>query len=234
MLPFFGKTESPSAPIFGAPDTFRFETWLKEASHIRIALAFGHMSGWRKAEAAIKQSKAMYIEILLGQAFFQTEPELLFELKKLQTARPGLTARLASAVTTFHPKVWIVTHGGASQAIVGSSNLSNGGFSGNVECNLYSEDQTAVHELSGWFADQWSIAHDLDSKFFQMYVTEYTKIDQQRALLRTKMGTSQDALALVEAKWRKKEALVKAIAYWTVRLARKRFGSERKQSLKCA
>jgi hypothetical protein len=84
MLPFFGKTESPSAPIFGAPDTFRFEMWLKEASRIRIALAFGHMSGWRKVEAAIKHSKAMHIEILLGQAFFQTEPELLFELKKLQ------------------------------------------------------------------------------------------------------------------------------------------------------
>ena len=214
MLPFFGKTELPSAPIFGAPDAFRFEAWLKEASHIRIALAFGHMSGWRKVEAAIKTSNAAHIEIMLGQAFFQTEPELLLELKKLQAASPGLTVRLASAVTTFHPKVWIVTRDGASQAIVGSSNLSNGGFFANVECNLYTEVQTVVHELSGWFADQWSIAHDLDSKFFQTYWDEYNKIKEQRKLLLTKMGTSQDELARVEAKWRKKDALAKGLAYW--------------------
>jgi HKD family nuclease len=141
MLPFFGKAESPSAPIFGAPETFKFEAWLIGASQIRVALAFGHMSGWRKVEAAIIKSQASTIEILLGQAFFQTEPALLFELKKLENSRPGLSVRLASVVTTFHPKIWIVSQDSASQAIVGSSNLSNGGFFANVECNLYTGSQ---------------------------------------------------------------------------------------------
>lgn len=214
MLSFFGKAESPSAAIFGAPDTFCFEKWLAGAANIRIALAFGHMSGWRKVEGAVKKSTAAQIEILLGQAFFQTEPTLLLELKRLQATNPRLKIRLASAVATFHPKVWIVTQNGASQAIVGSSNLSNGGFSANVECNLYTEVKTAVDDLSSWFTEQWSIAHDLDSKFFQQYLDEYANIDQQRALLRTRIGTSQDALADIEAKWRKKEALTKAVTYW--------------------
>lgn len=214
MHPFFGKAQSPSAPIFGAPEAFQFDSWLQNATYIRVALAFGHMSGWRKVEAAIRNAKAEKVEILLGQAFFQTEPALLFELKKLQTIAPGLTVKLASAVVTFHPKIWIVDQGGASQAIVGSSNLSYGGFTANLECNVYTDVQGTVHEITRWFEDQWSIGHDLSSKFFLSYVEEYGKVDQQREFLRKKIGASQDLLALAEAKWRKKEALAKAVAYW--------------------
>lgn len=214
MQTFFGKTESPSAPIFGAPDAFSFEKWLLEASHIRVAIAFGHMSGWRRVESAIRESKAGKVEILLGQAFFQTEPELLFELRKLQTAHSRLRVRLASAVTTFHPKIWLVTNGNASQAIVGSSNLSNGGFSTNVEGNLYTNARTAVEELTGWFADQWRIAHDLNSNFFQAYVAEHAKLKQQRMFLQTKIKQSQDTLASLEVKWRRKDAIDRACAYW--------------------
>jgi PLD-like domain len=214
MQPFFGKTNSPSATIFGAPEAFSFEKWLEEASQIRIAVAFGHMSGWRRLESAITGSKADHIEILLGQAFFQTEPKLLFELKHLQSADERLSVRLASAVTTFHPKLWLVTSGGYSQAIVGSSNLSSGGFSANIECNLYTAGQSVAQELLGWFADQWSIAHGLDSEFFQTYVAEHDKINQQRVFLQIKVEQSQDTLASLEAKWRRKEALHKACAYW--------------------
>ena len=172
------------------------------------------MSGWRKIEAAIKETKAQEVHILLGQAFFQTEPVLLFELKKLQASMHGLTVKLASAVSTFHPKVWIVNQLDTSQAIVGSSNLSNGGFAANVEGNLYTDAQNTVKEISRWFEDQWNIGHDLNSKFFFSYIEEYNKIDQQRNFLKAKVGASESVLATAEAKWRKKEALIKAVAYW--------------------
>lgn len=214
MHPFLGKTEFPSASIFGAPEAFTFERWLKDASAIRVALAFGHMSGWRRVESAIKKSKADPVEVLLGQAFFQTEPALLFELTKLQAANPCFRVRLASSVTTFHPKIWIVTGNQSSQAIIGSSNLSSGGFSTNVECNLYTDVQETTKDIALWFADQWKIAHDLEGSFFNTYLEEYEKMKQQRAYLKTKMDVAQDALGLAEAKWRKKEALAKAVAFW--------------------
>jgi hypothetical protein len=129
-------------------------------------------------------------------------------------AHSRLSVRLASAVTTFHPKIWLVTNGGTSQAIVGSSNLSNGGFSTNVEGNLYTDVRTAVEELAGWFADQWRIAHGLNSNFFEAYVDEHAKLKQQRMFLQTKIEQSQDTLASLEVKWRRKDAIDRACAYW--------------------
>ena len=63
--------------LTGAPADFDFLAALRDATSIRVAMAFGHMTGWRRIEAVVLQSAAREIFILLGQAFFQTEPKLL-------------------------------------------------------------------------------------------------------------------------------------------------------------
>lgn len=214
MHSFFGKSSSPSALIFRAPDAFCFGGWLSNAEQIKVAVAFGHMSGWERVEAAIKSAADRDIQILLGQAFFQTEPKLLLALKELQKSRRAIRARLASTASTFHPKLWLVTKNFRTEAVVGSSNLSEGGFQSNVECNVYVDDETAVQEMSAWFDDQWAIGHDLNGSFFDAYIKEYQSIQDSRRFLRDKIDAAQSRMASVEAKWRKKEALKLAREFW--------------------
>jgi HKD family nuclease len=211
MHSFFGESQSPSAALFGAPESFEFEKWIATAESLQIAIAFGHMSGWKQVDNAIRSSVAVKIEILLGQSFFQTEPELLFVLKNLATSKKGLEVKLAPSVTTFHPKIWIVN---GSEAVIGSSNLSDGGFRANVECNVYIEQQSVVTEMGEWFKDQWKTGHDLDSHFFSLYVEQYRKVDDQRRILRARLQSAQDVLASREASWRRTDALAKALDYW--------------------
>jgi HKD family nuclease len=211
MHSFFGESQSPSSALFGAPEAFQFERWISTAASLQIAIAFGHISGWKKVEKAITSSVAERIEILLGQSFFQTEPDLLFALKKLRTSKKSLEVKLASSVTTFHPKMWIVN---GSQAVIGSSNLSAGGLQANVECNVYVEQASAVVEMRDWFKDQWKTGHALDSPFFNLYVEQYRKVDDQRRMLRARLQSAQDILSAKEAKWRRAEALAKALEYW--------------------
>jgi hypothetical protein len=66
-----------------------------------------------RAEIAgsLKKSCAVKVQILLGRAYFQTEPDLILRLKQLQeagSATKPFEVKLASAVATFHPKVWII------------------------------------------------------------------------------------------------------------------------------
>jgi HKD family nuclease len=211
MHTFFLDPQPSSARIFGAPESFQLDEWILKARTLKIALAFGHMSGWRQIEDAIRRSSASTVNILLGQSFLQTEPELLFALKKLSTTQSSLKAKLAASATTFHPKVWIAN---GSDAIVGSSNLSKGGFGGNVECNVYLEQDSVVKAIDEWFDHQWDFGHDLDSPFFNSYIEQYQKIEIQRRAFRSKLELAHSELHLKESKWRQKTALTKTLEYW--------------------
>ena len=74
LIPFLGDGSTDRSVIFGAPSDFDFLKTLGTANEIRIAAAFGHMSGWKEIEDALLRSSAQRVRLLLGQAFFQTEP----------------------------------------------------------------------------------------------------------------------------------------------------------------
>jgi hypothetical protein len=138
LIPFLKKGSADRSAIVGATSRFDFLAVLKNASNIRIAVAFGHISGWSEIEDALVHSSAQMVRVLLGQAFFQTEPKLLLRLKDLQKSSqsPRFEVKLASAGSTFHPKVWIISHPKTPVGVVGSGNLSLGGLCENVECGI--------------------------------------------------------------------------------------------------
>ena len=131
-ISFLKASPKGKSVLAGAPGAFDFLSAVREAQTIKCALAFGHMSGWHEINAALNASSAKSVAILLGQAFFQTEPDLLDRLTERQQDRKGFQGRLAPAKPTFHPKVWLLETSSATHAIVGSANLSRGGFIDNV------------------------------------------------------------------------------------------------------
>src|SRR5690348_4213863 len=83
--------------LIGAPDQFDLLTALKDAETVQLAVAFGHMSGWSMLAGPLTHSSASRIQILLGRAFFQTEPAVILALKALQDK--------GSAAFTFQVKL---------------------------------------------------------------------------------------------------------------------------------
>jgi len=201
--------------LVGAPENLDLLAHIRNASAICLATAFGHMSGLNEIFQALTQSKAQSVRVLLGQAFYRTEPNLLLELKKLHdnAALGTLDVHLASTVAIFHPKVWILQQQKHGIAIVGSSNLSGPGLLANIECAMYTDHATTITALQSWFDEQWANG-TADSKDFDNYIKKYYEFAAARKLVDNKIIDAHREQALKEAAWRKKQALGIARDYW--------------------
>jgi HKD family nuclease len=216
LSPFLESGNVDRAVLIGAPDDFDFTAGLENASSIRLAVAFGHMSGWNEVSASVTTSAAARIQVLLGQAYFQTEPALILALKHLQeaaTATRSFEVKLASSVATFHPKLWIIEHDTDPFGIVGSGNLSRGGLLRNVECGLFTNRASDLAALNRWFDLQWAAAPPL-SRTYEEYIRNYQAISGLRKNLNAKIDAATSAQADKEAKWRHRLALQLAAEYW--------------------
>jgi HKD family nuclease len=145
-----GLLGSGSAFVVGLPDPFHLKQELQSAKSIKLATAFAHWSGWRHLLPHVKKT-AGTVKLLTGLSFCQTEPRVLYDwCERSQEGR--VEARLfTQKQTTFHPKVLLVENSRRAFAVVGSGNLSNGGFLQNIECGLYSDDENVYSTLDAWF-----------------------------------------------------------------------------------
>src|ERR1035437_4138052 len=148
--PFLKQSSARESALVGAPPDFDFLARLRKAVSIRAAIAFGHMSGWEEIDAVLNDSTAQNVHLLLGRSFFQTEPDLLDLLcaRQEKSTPPHFEVKLAPATPMFHPKVWVIEHKGSADAIVGSANLSFGGFAANTECSGYFSDPEVIESLT--------------------------------------------------------------------------------------
>jgi HKD family nuclease len=139
-----------SAFVIGLPDPFNLKQELRSAKSIKLATAFAHWSGWKHLLPHIKKT-AGTVKLLTGLSFCQTEPQVLYDwCERSQNGR--VEARLFTQKrTTFHPKVLLVENSRGRFVVVGSGNLSNGGFLQNIECGLYSDDKNVFSTLDAWF-----------------------------------------------------------------------------------
>lgn len=218
LQPLIKPSQGSGSVLAGAPTDFDFLAALRHATSIRVAIAFGHMTGWRRIEAPVLDSAARDIFILLGQAFFQTEPELLELLlaRERNSASPRIHVKLASTASTFHPKVWIIENGQDPHAhvIVGSANLSNGGFESNIECSAYLDSPGVATDMQDWFDDLWNASPALTSERFDAYRKGYEKTLQLRELVRASVDAASLDLVHLEQSWRREEAIKEARRYF--------------------
>lgn len=212
---FLRKTQSNSSSVlFGAPDEFDFLSALRSAVSIKCAIAFGHMSGWARIHAALSSSPARSIEILLGQAFFQTEPELLDHLREREQNKGSFQGRLAPVKPIFHPKVWVIETSETTHVIVGSANLSNGGFIENTECSAYINDRTVAESINGWFCRRWEESSPLTLDLCRIYRRQHEKTKAQRSALKKAIEAATEELEVAQLEWKRSEAIEAARLYF--------------------
>jgi HKD family nuclease len=121
------------------------------------------------------------IEILLT---IQAQHQRNFKLRRFQSGR-----------TFFHPKFSIFFgKTGAKSAIIGSSNLTEGGLSTNYETNVFIDDRRVVGQLLDYFEEHFEGAHAkaVDQFWLDQYRqlwTERKATEQRQRQLRDKART---------------------------------------------
>jgi len=117
-----------------------------QSNDIRIAVAFLSMRGinllYDSIDFALDQGASF--EFLAGLDMQTTEPEALHFLYNLSKKNANLTLYCYVSVepsSIYHPKIYLLKNTNSSEviAIVGSSNLTEGGLKRNIEANLIIE-----------------------------------------------------------------------------------------------
>lgn len=163
--------------IANCPDDFDLDNSILSAKEVRIATAFAHQTGWKLLKGALKSTPAE-VYLLAGIDFCQTEPSVLEDWISEDFVHASTYIYHGKAV--FHPKIIIVSNStsGKSFVILGSGNMSKGGFVTNIECNIYIDDVKQVNELISWYEAMLKNPKEtinITAKFIEYYKPKYEK-----------------------------------------------------------
>lgn len=117
---------------------------LANAEHLECMVAFAKSSASETFMKPLKQAiaRGMTARVAVGLSLFVTDPAMLYELLKVEkNSQNKLELYLSSTEDTFHPKVYAVRESAGHRVIVGSANLTAGGFSNNYEASVVVNDQ---------------------------------------------------------------------------------------------
>lgn len=111
----------------------------------------------------------------IGIHFAQTEPAVL---RALLGCGVGILKVIEDTGGVFHPKVIVGIRGRDVRALIGSSNFTAGGFSGNTELNVLIEgisSQASVNEVLSFVTRQWMHprAFEPDKEWLARYELAY-------------------------------------------------------------
>ena len=123
-------------------------TWADEAA---FAISFTRCSGLSLLlDSLVKFGcRRAKLRLLTSTYLNITQPDALESILSLE----GIECRVQTGHTAFHTKFWMF---GNHQVWVGSSNLTRGGLTSNVEWNLVTQDQIAVADAKLNFDTLWN------------------------------------------------------------------------------
>ena len=157
------------------------------ADEICILVAHARRSGVKLLKNIVK---SVPVKIIVGVDFNLTEPEALKELKKPPFKCRVYRTRIAEGEATFHPKVYIVKKNEQAIIIVGSSNLTEGGFRRNIEHSVVLvgriDTDLIVRKILDAFETYWNLAVPVTDEFIRAYESEYRFRMQHMRRLRRK------------------------------------------------
>jgi HKD family nuclease len=179
-----------------------------------IAVAFVRYSGLRLIEAAMDEclGKGGDIEFVVGLDFHTTDAESLRALHV--RAEAGSRLRLycygepADGRGTYHPKLYLLEKGQTVTAIVGSSNLTEGGLRSNVEVNVALDFDVETQEARALRGIYDRIKYQLtrfapDADYIGAYAEAV-----KRARARAEAATREDAASRAIASVRDRERVL--------------------------
>ncbi len=185
------------------------------ASSARVAVAFAKGSGFAAAPSFEDMAaRGGRVELLAGVDFQLTD---LAAIQRFE--RPPSAARVYfhpdhSGQTIFHPKVYLAESDSLATAIVGSSNLTLGGLTDNVEANILirgTPDHQLIQTIRAFHSRLWNSG-------FAFSVTEqfrenYTRLQERRHAVELNLRAGAD---FARAQQDLRSAVVEAIAPYAV------------------
>lgn len=146
---------------------------LSWATDARFAVSFTRFSGLQLLVDPVKEQVARggAVKLLTSTYLSTTQPEALSALLELD----GVECRVQDGPDGFHSKFFWFRGPSAAECWAGSSNLSAGGLSTNLEWNLRSRDLVRIRETEAQFNALWSrpdvkpLTHQLIESYSQRY-----------------------------------------------------------------
>jgi hypothetical protein len=108
-----------------------------------------------------------------------------------------------SSEGTFHPKIAIAHQGRKVRVLMGSSNLTGGGFSSNTELNVLLdgvESDPEIVALSSFFENAWSAASTMDADWLAQYEVAYKRRPKPAGLV-PQSGLEPQSLDSLNIDW---------------------------------
>jgi len=116
---------------------------ITEANEILIAVAFLKDTGYNQIKLALENAlqNGAQIKIIAGGNFGLTEPKALQNLRGLfvNTNSEIRLAKYTRDANVFHPKMYLVRFKDSCKLLIGSANITSGGFEKNIETSVYCE-----------------------------------------------------------------------------------------------
>lgn len=199
-----GQSEN-SSYVLNCPEEFDLNKEILAAEAVYIATAFAHESGWRLIKKGLKNTQAK-VKLIAGLNFCQSEPRVLEQW--ISPDFDHAEAYCYIGEETFHPKVMIVRGQEHSFAIVGSGNMSRGGYIDNVECNVYLSSDQDVERLIEWYQGIISGGSSalLNANLLADYKIKHAAAQSSIAKAKKKNRQAQNELAQLVQNRAKKEA----------------------------
>lgn len=125
---------------------------------------------------------------VVGLHFYQTSPD--FIIRFIENESIQYNKRMSTDV--FHPKAYLFYNNDTEwEAIVGSSNLTGGGFGRNIECNVLlssKEDSNDVFKsIKKLILDNWNKSEPIGD-FLELYTEKYCQSRQNIQKLRNPLN----------------------------------------------
>ena len=146
---------------------------LDRASDVSIAVSFTRCSGLGLLIDPIQSviDRGGTVRVLTSTYQAVTQPDALDTLRRI----PGLEARVQSGPVGFHTKFWWFDGDSGGERWAGSSNLSKGGLSTNLEWNLRRVDEATIAGTKAQFEVLWARedVRAIDDMFLRTYQRIY-------------------------------------------------------------
>lgn len=158
-----------------------------KATALAVASAFVSIGGFRELLAITRRHKKLECRLLAGTSNAITHPQALIE-----ALDAGWNVRLATQAGNgiFHPKIILsglsfLPDGRIKEpsfVYVGSSNLTKGGLSKNIECGVIAHADFAAPGLVSCFSTLWDAGKRATSRRIEAYAVEFARRNRQRSL----------------------------------------------------
>ncbi len=160
---------------------------LSTAQDVRVAVSFTRCSGLGLVLDPLKALAARGADVRVLTSTFQwvTQPEALDALHRLD----GVQTRLHTGAEGFHGKFWWFGGAERTECWAGSSNLTHGGLSTNIEWNFRKEDAATLRASRAQFDELWTrhdvspLTPELIARYRAAYRQRHRDDGQQHLLL---------------------------------------------------